>query len=194
MSLNSNEMKNIKVYKGQSYNLDTRTVEYSLRDIIKYVIYWKYLIDNYSSEIRITGTSIGVMSYTQMSHVSREEADDKSPKGILKLQSYLFMKDNNFSEDQQVIVNSYLENYYSFMNFLEYKNPIYLSVALLCIDIKREAEPVEESSLLLQGIEELDYGAEGDEFRYEDDDDEFGGRGDDDDEFGGGGGSEDFFF
>ena len=169
MSLSKDEIKSIKWYKGKKYNLDLRTADYSLRDIIKYVMYWKYLIDNYKGEIRSGGTSIGVVSYAQLTHMSREDLDDKSPKSILKLQSYMFMKDNDFSDDQRVLVDSYIEKYYSFMNFLEYKNPIYLSVALLCIDTKIEVVPEKEDEPPLYLQEETGfYGDAGDEFRYED--------------------------
>ena len=195
MSITKQEIKNIQSYKGKSYSIDTRTLEYSLRNITRYVLYWKYLIDNYKGEIRVGGSSIGQAGFAQLKHVSQEGVDDKSPKGILKLQSYLFLENNNFSNDQKIFVNSYIESYYSFMNYLEYKNPIYLSIAILCLD-KIQTSIDEDETII---TEEEDQG-----FMYGEDEDEFRGGGEEEDEFreddyygddgGGGSGDEGDFF
>jgi hypothetical protein len=168
MSVTKEEIKSIKKYKDiKYYTTENREITLNLRDILKYVIYWKYLIDNYKSEARVVGSSIGVVSYKQLEQLSEDELDDKSPKGILKLQSYMFMNDNKFSKDQIGIVKSYIENYSSFMNFLEYKNPVYLSVALLCISKDITKKEVEEDVALASFIPE---DIVEDELRYESDD------------------------
>jgi hypothetical protein len=169
MSLTKEEIKSIREYKDiKYYTTENRKITLNLRDILKYVIYWKNLINNYKGEIRVYSSSVGVVSYKQLEQISDEELDDKSPKGILKLQSYMFMNDNNFSKDEIGLVKSYIENYSSFINYLEYKNAIYLSVALLCIgkDIQEGEEIRDEEAAMISIIE--DQG--GDELRYDDSD------------------------
>ena len=171
MSITEEERKSILKYKDVVYYLtDNREITLNLRDVLKYVLYWKYLIGKYKSEIRVAGASIGVVSYKQLEQLSSDDMDDKSPKGILKLQSYMFMNDNNFASDDISLVKSYLESYSTFMNFLEYKNPIYLSVALLCLSkgIEREPEPEPEPESFLGPTTSVDYS----EFREEVDSDD----------------------
>jgi hypothetical protein len=188
MSLTTEEIKNIKKMKGKTYNIETRNIDYSLRDIIKYVMYWKYIIENFKDEIRGGGTSFGVVGFSQLKHVSQEGIDDKSPKGILKLQSYLFMSNNDFTKDQQGIVGSYIETYYSFMNFVEYKNPIYLSIAVLCLDKSKTQteERVEEEEVGFvygEDIEEFRGGEGMEDYEGDYGYDEYGEDGGDDDDF-----------
>ena len=125
------------------------------------------------------GQTLGVVSYSQLGQISSEELDDKSPKGVLKLQSYMFLNDNNFSKDDINVVKSYIENYYSFMNFLEYKNPIYLSVAVLCLT--KEARHTREKKPLFEPVFTTEPSVDVDEFRYESDE---GGEDRDEDDLG----------
>tara|TARA_Y100001980_G_C14554432_1_gene341118 strand:+ start:555 stop:1130 length:576 start_codon:yes stop_codon:yes gene_type:complete len=170
MSITKEEIKSIKKYKDVNYyTTENRKITLNLRDILRYVIYWKDLISNYKGEVRLSGSSVGIVSYKQLEQLSDEELDDKSPKGILKLQSYMFMNDNKFSKDQIALVKSYIENYASFINFLEYKNPICISIAILCISKDVTKEEVEEDTTITSFIPE---DIVEDEMRYDDSDDE----------------------
>lgn len=183
MSLTESEIKKIKKYYNKTFEHSDKQYTYNLLDIIKYVVYWKSLMEENKDKLVNIPQVMQVQQdmvfgYDQLKHISQGDLDDNSPKSIMKRHIAMFTKANNINDDMLVMVNGYIEQYYSFMTFGNYKNPVYLTIAIMILHEKKSSKKQEIVAAPVE--EELYYGEEGDSFDYGGDDDF---RVDDDDDF-----------
>ena len=92
----------------------------------------------------------------------------------------MVMKNNNFSENKTNLVIKFIDDYSIFIEPIEYKSPIYITIAYLCItNLKKEINIPQQQ--IDPFMEDRQYSAD----EYSDADDEFGIEPDEgDDEFG----------
>jgi hypothetical protein len=170
MSLSDKEIKKIKRYESGKFEHLDKTHTYNVTEIVKYVIYWKQVMEENSRKIMYIPQSgqTTVAGYDQLKHISQGDLDDNSPKSVMKKQIAMFTRGNNISDDMLVIISGYIEQYYSLMGFGNYKNPVYLSVAIMILH-EKTTQQVEDVKIDHQVVEDTYYGEEGfeesDEFR-----------------------------
>ena len=176
MSISEELKLEILKYNNKKFTIKDKTDTYNIREIIKYVIYCRDILSLYKDKVGLTGISFvqpdqqeTAIGYGQLEQVSFGTSfDPKMPLDSFILGVIEFMDSNNFSEDKINIVKKFIDDYNIFMQPIEFKSPIYLSIGYLCVQNTTKIKPSDT------------------EFREIDMMDEFGGEfggGDDDDYF-----------
>lgn len=153
IELNNEEKKEIKSLEGSLFNeinkdktkLSNRVNAY---DLIKYVCLWKKILKN-QINIPTFIPNMGdeqqqVIGFKQLEQVGQESFDRTTPLGLLKLQIYQFCTINSslINEDQMNSILSNIDNYEIFIDKIEYKNPIYLSLGYICIKKEKQIDNI----------------------------------------------------
>ena len=193
MDITETEKKNIKSRQKKLKKVD-------FKHVIKYMVYLKNIMKNNRSMMQAPqsvrlGDQEAVMGYDQVGQVSYGDFDENTVSGnMIKSIIKLNENENIFTEDEITNCIAFIKSYADFILFLEYKNPLYMSIAILCID-KKQSSPIQTLptlqpySSVVQDYGGEDYGDYGD-YGGED----YGGGGDYGDYGGGddyGGGGED---
>ena len=194
MSLSEEIKLEIGKYKLKSFIYKDKKQNYDLREIIKYVVYCQEIIKNNKSKIGISGGSFLTeqetkteIGYGQLEHVSFGiSLDPKVPLDSFILSVFEFFESNKFLENDMNLVKKFIDDYYIFMEPIEYKSPIYLSIAYLCIsNIKKEVKTKPTQFVadeLIQGDIIGGYSGEEDEGSESEGEYDYGEFGDDDDD------------
>ena len=181
----SNELKlEIKKYYSKNFTIRDKQEGYNLREIYKYVIYCNDIINNNRDKVGLTEvqfiqpTQELEVGYGQLEHISfGMSLDPKMPLDSFILNVIDFMETNNFKEDKILLVKKFIDDYNIFMQPIEYKSPIYLTIAYLCImnTTKQDVMAIQEEGIYYDE-EIVDRGEESDEDLddYEYDEEEFG--------------------
>ena len=103
MSLTESEIKKIKKYYNKTFEHSDKQYTYNLLDIIKYVVYWKSLMEENKDKLVNIPQVMQVQQdmvfgYDQLKHISQGDLDDNSPKSIMKRHIAMFTKANNINE------------------------------------------------------------------------------------------------
>jgi hypothetical protein len=191
IELNNSEKTEIRELGGSVYteiNKDKKksTNKVNVYDLIKYVCYWKKILQNEINDMPRIAPNIDdqeyVVGYKQLEQIGQESFDRTTPLGLLKLQIFQFCTYNNnlISEDQLSTILNNVDTYETFIDKIEYKNPIYLSLGFICIkkdtQIPTTLYPINPIDSIVEEEEEEegDIWEEGDEGDYDSDiDDEF---------------------
>ena len=193
MDITETEKKNIKSRQKKLKKVD-------FKHVIKYMIYLKNIMKNNRSMMQAPqairlGDQEAVMGYDQVGQVSYGDFDENTVSGNMIKNIIKLNEENIFTEDEITNCIAFIKSYADFILFLEYKNPLYMSIAILCID-KKQSSPIQTLptlqpySSVVQDYGGGDYGDYGGGDDYGD----YGGGGDYGDYGGGddyGGGGED---
>tara|TARA_Y100000591_G_scaffold128901_1_gene110384 strand:+ start:4975 stop:5568 length:594 start_codon:yes stop_codon:yes gene_type:complete len=141
MSLSEELKQQIVKYKNKEYTIRGKKEVYDLKEILKYSIYCKSIIDNYRSKVGMTGISFVPpeenkmeIGYGQLEQVSFGMGlDPKMPLDSFILSTIEFLDSNNFNDKDLETVKKFIDDYNIFMEPIEYKSPVYLSIGYLCV-------------------------------------------------------------
>ena len=197
MSLSDELLVEIKTYENKSYIVRDKNEKYELVEIVKYVIYCNNIIDKYKTKVGMTSVSFVQpdeprfeVSYAQLEQISFiESLDPKNTIDAFKLSVFEFLNTNNMV-DKVDLVFKFISEYDVYIEPIEYKSPVYLTIAYLCIKNVKPKTDVASTVLdadLIAYREVEDFG-EGDVSEGFGSDEDFGDEdfaeafGDDDDE------------
>mgnify|MGYP001173327542 CR=1 FL=1 len=197
MSISEELLVEIKKYDKRSYRVRDNNERYKLVEIVKYVIYCNNIIDKYKSKVGMTSISFVQpdeprfeVSYAQLEQISFiDSLDPKNTIDSFKLSIFEFLNTNDMV-DKVDLVFKFIDSYDVYLEPIEFKSPVYLTIAYLCIanvkpktdvasttldaDLVAYREASEEFGEEGFGSDEEDFGDE--EFAEafgEDDDDEY---------------------
>ena len=171
MSLSDELLVEIKEYNNKSYTLKGKTENYKLVEIVKYVIYCNKLIDKYKTKVGMSNISFiqpdeqrFEVSYAQLEQISFiDSLDPKNTIDSFKLSVFDFLKTNDMI-DKVDLVFKFISEYDVYIEPIEYKSPVYLTIAYLCIKNVKPTTDVPATSLesdLVAYREAEDFGEEG---------------------------------
>lgn len=196
MSLSKELITEIKKYNKRFNNKD-QTENYNLREIAKYVVYCEEIIKLNKNKVGLTNiqfkppeddTSQFVIGYGQLDQVSFGlELDPTNVIDSFKLSTIDFLKNNNFTESKINLVVKFIDDYSIFMEPIEFKSPIYLSIAYLCItNVKKEDRPKQVLDPFMENrkYSEVEYNEEEDDYGVEDEDEDYGDEFGEDEDYG----------
>jgi hypothetical protein len=140
MSISKELKHEVLKYNNKTFIVRENSDKYNIREIIKYAIYCKDIIGINKEKVGITGISFiqpeqqMEIGYGQLEQVSfGMTLDPKMPLDSFILSVIEFMNNNNFSEDKINLVKKFIDDYNIFMQPIEYKSPVYLTIAYLCL-------------------------------------------------------------
>tara|TARA_Y100000389_G_scaffold204904_1_gene260655 strand:- start:2753 stop:3358 length:606 start_codon:yes stop_codon:yes gene_type:complete len=171
MSLSDELLVEIKKYNNKSYRVREKTENYKLVEIVKYVIYCNKLIETYKTKVGMTNISFiqpdeqrYEVSYKQLEQISFiASLDPKNTIDSFKLIVFEFLNTNNMV-DKVDLVFKFISEYDVYLAPIEYKSPVYLTIAYLCIKNVKPTTDVPATSLesdLVAYREVEDFGEEG---------------------------------
>ena len=141
MEITETEKKNIKGKQKKFGKVD-------FRHVIKYMIYLKNIMKNNKPMMQVSRTMMlgeeqeAVMGYDQVGQVSYGDFDENTVSGNM-IKSIIKLSENNkFTDDEVTNCISFIKSYADFILFLEYKNPLCMSIAIICID-KKQQSPIQ---------------------------------------------------
>ena len=154
MSLSDELLVEIKKYENKPYIVRDKTENYKLVEIIKYVIYCNKIIDKYKTKVGMTSLSFiqpdeprFEVSYGQLEQISFiESLDPKNTIDAFKLSVFEFLNTNNMV-DKVDLVFKFISDYDVYLEPIEYKSPLYLTIAYLCITNVKPKTDVASSDL-----------------------------------------------
>ena len=186
MDITETEKKNIKS-KQKKFG---KIVDF--RHVIKYMIYLKNIMKNNKPMMQVSRTMMlgeeqeAVMGYDQVGQVSYGDFDENTVSGNM-IKSIIKLSENNkFTDDEITNCVAFIKSYADFILFLEYKNPLCMSIAILCID-KKQPSPIQSLQPYSTTVQE--YGDFGGDEDYGGDfggDEDYGGYSDEGDDSDGG--------
>ena len=148
MSISEELLVEIKRYDNKSYTVKGKNEEYKLVEIVKYVIYCNKIIEKFKTKIGMTNISFikpdeqkFEVSYQQLDQISFiDSLDPKNSIDSFKLSVFEFLNTNNML-DKVDLVFKFISSYDVYLEPIEYKSPVYLTIAYLCItNVKPKAE------------------------------------------------------
>jgi hypothetical protein len=167
MSLSDELLREIKRYNKKSYRVREKTENYKLVEIAKYVIYCNNIIDKYKTKVGMTNISFiqpdeqrYEVSYKQLEQISFiASLDPKNTTDSFKLSVFDFLKTNDMV-DKVDLVFKFISSYDVYLAPIEYKSPVYLTIAYLCIRNVKPTTDVREISLESDLVSYRDSGEE----------------------------------
>ena len=140
MDITETEKRNIRSKQKKFGKVD-------FRHVIKYMIYLKNIMKNNKPMMQVSRTMMlgdqeAVMGYDQVGQVSYGDFDENTVSGNM-IKSIIKLSENNkFTDDEITNCIAFIKSYADFILFLEYKNPLCMSIAILCID-KKQSSPIQ---------------------------------------------------
>ena len=194
MSISEELLVEIRKYDKKTYRVRDNNERYKLVEIVKYVIYCNKLIDKYKTKVGMSNISFiqpdeqrFEVSYAQLEQISFiDSLDPKNTIDSFKLSVFDFLKTNDMI-DKVDLVFKFISEYDVYIEPIEYKSPVYLTIAYLCIKNVKPTTDVPATSLesdLVAYREAEDFGEEGSGYSegFDSDEDFAEAFGDDDDD------------